>query len=331
MANTCLTNKVSFWDGCGTRPEKLLLNDLPGFRLDFAEYITEADKQTGTDVLNAAIRLGAEKVEDDVRSFVQPNAVIVDSFSNQTLGIIQDNKKVKTGEANTLKGIRLDLSRAPFFSLYINTISFFPVSGGSGTAKIFNLLTGAELDAFPITYVANEVNVITVDKEYRFQGQPIDVIIVIESVDCYTVQLWDRAACLACEGKMMNPHLFANSIKINSGAQKISNNVKSETHTGGLWVNYSLRCDIADYVCGLSIGLMRAAWYAAGINVMNEIIFSQRLNNLTTVGKDDAIALKDLYTAEYNTIMGRTVETAKLPNNPCFFCNQSVKSYNAIP
>lgn len=331
MALNCLVNKVGFYNGCGTRPNKLLLNDLYGFNLDMAEYISDKDKQTGEDVLNAAIKAASEKVEDDVRSFLTPGAMVFDTYSNRHVGTVADNLKVKTAESGVLKGIRLELSRAPFFSLYINRINFFPAESGTGAIKVYNLLTGAELDSFNITFTAGEICSVEVDKEYRFDGQPIDVIIVAPSVDVYRVNMWDGGDCNKCQGRFINPYLFGNSIKVNNASPKIQSSLRTEVHTGGLWLNYSLRCDVADYICGMSTGLMRAVWYAAGIEVMNEIIFSQRLNNITTVGKDDAIELKNQYVEEYNTIMQRVVDTSKLPNNPCFLCKPTVTNYNAIP
>jgi hypothetical protein len=330
MALECLKSKVGFWNGCGTRPSKLLLNDLPGFQLSDAEWITDQQRQTGFDVLESALRLGAERVEEDVIQMLYPSAKVVESWQNKTLGEIQPNKKVKTGIAGAYSGIRIRLDRAPYFAMYVNNVGFFPVSNGSGTLRIYNLLTGAEIYSQAVTWIGGQVNTFAVDTQLRFDGNPIDVIVVIDSVNVYYVNTFERGNCGTCKGRYADL-MYNDMIYVLSGADKIENNLKTLGHSGGLWVNYSMQCDIADYICSLSVALKRAIWYSAGINLMDEIIYGKQINSLTTVGKDDAIALKNEYGAKYAEVMERVLNNAKLPNSPCFFCNPPVKSVTRIP
>lgn len=333
MALNCIKNKISYWDGCGEKPSVLLLNDLPGFTLNQVESLTTNERQTAADVMDAVIRMGAEKVEEDVTAYLWPSVTPVDSFQNITIGEIYGDLKTKTGIAGGKWGIRLRVDHAPFFSLYLNTVQYYPVANGSGTVNVYNVLTCNVILTQNITFTGGVLNSLELDTVIRFDGQPIDVIITIESdVNVYFVQAFNRGGCGSCSGRYVgNQYAWVDMGYIAAGNPVIDKNIKSINHTGGLIVNYSLRCDIADYICSLSVGLKRAIFYASGIALMDEIIFGKRLNSLTTVHKDDAIQMKAQFAAEYGNIMERVTATAKLPKSPCFYCNPSVIQVNRIP
>lgn len=332
MALNCLQNKVSYRYGCEAPSDALLLNDLPGFTLSDTEWITTEERQTGTDVLNAAIRMGAEKVEEDVTAFLWPSVTPVDSWENKTVGDIRDNLVTKTGQASQYWGQRIRIDQSPFLSLYVNSVSYFPTSTGSGTLKVFNVLTGVEMYSQAVNYTGQQINRFEIDKQFRVDGQIIDIVVVITAdTSVYEVNAFNRGNCGSCSGRYLNTYVWADMIKFDPLMPVIDKNLRSISHTGGMILNYNLRCDIADYTCGLSIGLKRAIWYAAGIAIMDEIIMGKRINSLTTVDKDDAIALRERYVSEYGNIMSRVTQTAKIPKNPCFFCNPAVIPVNRIP
>lgn len=332
MALNCIKNKVSYRYGCEPITDALLLNDLPGFTLSDAEWITTEERQTGTDVLNAAIRMGAEKVEEDVAAFLWPSVTPVDSWENKTVGDIADNLVVKTGTAGKLWGQRIRLDQAPYLSFYLNSARYFPTSTGTGTLKVINVLTGVEMYSQSVSFIGQQINTFEIDKEFRVDGQIIDIVVVITAnTSVYEINAFNRGNCGSCSGRYLNTYVWADMIQYDSSDAVIDKNLRSISHTGGLILSYNLRCDIADYICGLSVGLKRAVWYAAGIALMDEVIMGKRINSLTTVDKDDAISLRERYVTEYGNIMSRVTQTAKLPKNPCFFCNPAVIPVNRIP
>lgn len=332
MALNCLTSKIGYYNFCGVKPDKLLLNDLPGFTLSDYEWVTDEEKQTGSDVLDAAIRMGAEKVEEDITAYLYPQVTRLDSWANKTVGEIKENLYVKNAQANKKWGVRIKMDSAPYLALYVNSVSYFPVNSGTGNIEIYNTLTGGLIYTESVTFTGGEVNVYPLDQLFRMDGQIVDVVILIESdVPVYTIESFARGNCGSCALKAINQYMYNDMVSISDSAVVIDRNLKSVNHTGGLIINYTLRCDIADYICGLSVGLKRAIFYAAGISLMDEIIFGKRLNSLTTVNKDDAIALKDRYANEYGVLMDRVVNSAKLPKSPCFYCNPTIKSVNRIP
>lgn len=330
----CLKSKVTWYDGCGTKPAALLLNNLPGFNINFADYVTDDRKKSAAEVLNSCIENGAQKVEDDVRSFLMPNQTGMEGFQNMDLGIISDNLKERPQDGN-MYGVRIDLCRAKFIAFQLNRISFFPKETGTGTLRVYDLLTGVQKSETAISFAGGQVNTYPVDTVYTFDGQPINLAVVIETTaTVYDVQPYSRDnSCSVCRltGRYINEWMYADAVKINLGAPKVENNAKSAAHTGGVFINYNFICDISDYICGQSAGLKLAVWYAAGMLAMKEIIHSDRINSATTVGKDDAMKLLDDYMQEYNNIMGRVQRSTTPPNTPCFVCNKRVNVNTRIP
>jgi len=333
----CLSNKVSWWDGCGDRPNLLLLNDLTGFHLAMADFVTfqDPERQTATDIFNSAIRNGCDKVEQDVRAYLQPKMTFVESFGNKILGTVSENKKERNPDSYNY-GIQVQLFRSPYFLFHLNSVYFFPKTSGTGNIKVYNTLTGTVLDTIAVTFTGAQINLFQIDKAYTFDEQAVNISIVLipdAPTVVYDVQLWRvNQNCGSChEGRYVNEYLFANKVKILPSAQPIDQNFLSAQHTGGIYINYNLVCDISDFICGMSIALKTAVWYQSGIKIMDEILFTDRLNSLTTINADKAKELKEMYEFEYSKIMERVVNSSNVPKSPCFHCNPTVRVATVIP
>lgn len=328
----CLRNKVSWWDGCGTKPDALLLNSLRGFDISFADYVTGDQRKTAAEVLDTCIDHGAQRVEDEMRLFISPNQTAVTAFRNKTLGQPSGNLKERPQDGK-LYGLRIDLCRAPYLALQLNVLYFYPKTDGSGTVRVFDLLTGTEKLAQDVTFIGGEVNAITLDKVLSFDNHGINVMVTMETdVTVYDVQPWERS-CTSCgDGcRYFGDWMYAGAVKIDRSKSKIAQNVQGASHTGGIYLNYNLTCDISDYLCGASTGLKLAVWYAAGSAAMDEILFSDRINSATTVRRENAAELKNIYEGEYARHMGQVTGGTETPRTPCFVCNTQVKQKTMIP
>ena len=328
----CLRNKVSYWDGCGMRPDKLLLNNLRGFDISFADSVTDQEKKTAEEVLNSCIDMGAQRVEDEIRGFMLPDQTAVQAFRNKTLGEPSANQKERTPDGK-MYGFRIDLCRASFISFQLNRVYFYPKTDGTGTIHIYDLVTGVQKLSQAVTFTGGEVNVFVIDRLFGFDNHPMDIAIVMEtSVTVYDIQPWQRS-CSSCSerGRYFHDWMYANAVKIDPTAVKIESNALSASHTGGMYINYNLVCDISDYLCGAASGLKLAVWYASGSAAMDEILYSNRINSITTIHRDRAQELKTVYEAEYAKHMGQVTKNSQVPESPCFVCNAQVKQITKIP
>lgn len=328
----CLVNKVGFWDGCGNKPSSLLLNNLRGFDISFPDFVTNEQKKTASELLQSCIDNGAQRVEDEFKTFMSPNQNVINSFSLSTVGEPTNNQKIRPQDGN-IYGLKLNLCRATFIGIQLNSVFVYPKDSGAGFVRIWNLLNGSLFLEIPTTFIGGEINQISVDRLFTFDTNAVNLAVTFETdVDVYDVQPYQRTCTSCpCEGRYFNDYLFANAVKFSSGSTKIDSNAKGANHTGGMFLNYNLVCDASDLICSASSALKVAVWYAAGSAAMDEILFSKRLNSITTVHKESAKELKDIYEAEYSKYMTQITGSISIPRNPCFVCETQVKQTTQIP
>lgn len=90
---------------------------------------------------------------------------------------------------------------------------------------------------------------------------------------------------------------------------------------------YSLNpyCDYEDLICQNKLKLINAWKYLLGNQLMLENIYSNRINRYTTIGKEEAKELKDLYQSEYEKAL---VQAVKLMNvSSCELCCSTNPDY----
>jgi hypothetical protein len=66
--------------------------------------------------------------------------------------------------------------------------------------------------------------------------------------------------------------------------------------------------------------------YLLGVEMMNERVYSDRLNRFVTVDRQRAKELRDEYQAEFNREMLALVESIDLKQDCCIECNEQITS-----
>lgn len=67
-------------------------------------------------------------------------------------------------------------------------------------------------------------------------------------------------------------------------------------------------CDYDELICDNKLLLINAWMYLLGNQLMIERIYSTRINRFTTVGRDQALELKDFYQVEYEKSLASAVK-----------------------
>ena len=111
----------------------------------------------------------------------------------------------------------------------------------------------------------------------------------------------------------------------------IYQNLKGASSTGGLSINYSLSCDIEPYLCSIKNTLAMPLLYKTGALLMEELIYSKRLNSVINVYKTDHKELFDKFEAEYMSSMKAIFNNLPTPRDVCFDCNSSIKFVAIAP
>lgn len=332
---TCLENLVGIWDECTEKDSSIIyINDLPGFDLSFADFLSKEQVIDGVDLLENKRRAASIFLKQEILQHLSPRTTIGSVLSNQAIGTIQENLQVKALEALKYKGLQISVSQYPYLAAYIDRISLFAVSAVTTNILIVDLQQGIILDTLPITTVAGEITYLQVGKEYKNEGQYLNLAILIDSsiTDVYFTTA-DRTACTGCFARMehLNTYTDGRGISLLQSAQKIESNLVSELHTNGISVHYSIQCNHEHFLCNMANRFMMSMFYRFGIELMDEVIHSSRLTSLTTIGKDKARELKAELITKYNNSMEGVLQNLELPNNACYHCKPKVQLVNRIP
>lgn len=91
-------------------------------------------------------------------------------------------------------------------------------------------------------------------------------------------------------------------------------------------------CDLEKIICD-NKSLFEDAWmYCLGVALMNERMYSSRMNRFTTIDKGQAFELKDYYLAEYEKSINHAIKY--LPKEiieKCFECRSNIDYVEVLP
>ena len=118
---------------------------------------------------------------------------------------------------------------------------------------------------------------------------------------------------------------------IATSAQKIRNNVESNTYGAGLSFDYSLQCDFTQVLCNARNLMALPVLYKSGELIMKELMHSRRLTGVVTAYKPDHKELMAEYQSEYTRHFENVLLNMKLPNSACFSCTPQVKTQTRLP
>lgn len=99
----------------------------------------------------------------------------------------------------------------------------------------------------------------------------------------------------------------------------------------GLQAVITVGCEYDSAVCSNRLLFAEAYWYLLGIEFMTERLFSERVNFLTTLRKEEAKELLDLYTIRYEEALSNAIGGLKFACDACVECNSLSTVITRLP
>lgn len=331
----CLNNLVGIWDGCTAKEDKLYINDLAGFDLSTPEWLVKEQDASPITMLEGIRNKAGIFLKHEILGNLNPRAQMGSVLWNGTIGIANNNRQTKTLEAGKLKGIQVSTENYPYTEIYIDQIAVFPVSTlNDFEVYVYDLTQGLLLDTFTFDVTGGEMNYYRVGKTYKNKGQYLNLAILSDAslTDMYDVNLTGDG-CRTCNTGLKPVGIYSSGrgVSISDSGSIINSNLRGESHTNGLSIQYSISCDHDYFVCSMANRFQLPMYYRFGIELMDEIIFSDRLNSLTTLGLDRARSMKDELILKYNETMKGILMNLHVPNNACYVCTSNININTRIP
>jgi hypothetical protein len=331
----CLNNLVGIWDGCSAKEDKLYINDLPGFDLSVPEWLQKEQDASPLSLLENIRNKSGILLKHEILASLNPRVLMSSVLWNGTAGIADLNRNTKALEASKYKGVQISTETYPYTEIYIDTIAFFPVSNVTDLEiYVYDLTQGLLLDTFTQSVVGGQINYVQVGKTYKNKGQFLNLAVLVDSslTDVYDVNPTGDG-CRTCNTglKAIGSYSSGRGVSILQISPIINSNLKGESHTNGLSLQYSVSCDHDYFVCSIANRFMLPMYYRFGIELMDEVLNSDRLNSYTTIGLEKARVMKDDLILKYNDTIKAIMQNLHIPNNACFYCTPNVTINTRIP
>lgn len=337
---SCLDNIIGIRGLCSDTENQgcLWLNDLPGITIANANAAINSEQESGFALLQQKKVLAIETVKANARAFFA-NKMRLDSLIDSDVLGRYDQDMPTEAAAATYKGIQIRSDNYHHAELIISSIRLQAQATGTVTVKVFDLLTGKEVDSIDIACIANEITEKVVNLVYKPFNKRFNLLFAYDAtaVAAYeTKAYYGRAACCgAFSGYYQcgcSPYyLSTRAASIGLATQKINTNITAATSTGGLSLTYSMVCSIEPLLCQVAPAIALPLLHKWGQLAMEEFVYSKRLNSVITLNKENHKELWGLYEQRYSESMSQFFENMLLPKDPCYNCSPKVRATTVVP
>lgn len=105
-----------------------------------------------------------------------------------------------------------------------------------------------------------------------------------------------------------------------------------QVNGGGLNVTFIVMCDIQKFILENLPIFRDALWYKIGVEFMEEVIVSDRVNPFTVLTTERAAELLAVYTEKYDNALMAATQIVNISEDPiCFSCKRSIGKVTSLP
>lgn len=335
----CLNNLIGVNNVCTpqTPLSGLYLNHLAAISIKAVTASAGAEYKTAIDLINTKIDLAKELLRNQITTHFADRVRHTSLVEFDTVGYWEDDLQVIVKE-DKLKGINLLIDKSSYLELFVYRFALHLKDAITLNVQVWDLISGTQLDSIAVTTVANTPTYVEVNKTYKTQKQRLNLAFLIDAnlSDIYETNLSrGNRNCNDCSDGFVSQNPFAKvrGIEMDSTAVKVNENlISSSSVTGGLSVEYSVKCSIENFICQYKTSIALPMLYMVASLLMEEMQYSDRLNSIVTIRNKTNKELKEDYEFKWREALDNLLKRMVLPKNDiCFTCNQKIRKVQAIP
>jgi hypothetical protein len=325
---SCLIDTIQLWDECSARNQPNYVDELPGISNDFLRDIARSQDADIPELFTRLARNAARKVEEDLRGHLSGRMKIGSIVANQRAGIYPINPANKTAPGGvTAKGLAVYYNGTAGLQIVISAVHILPSQSGSVTVSVLDALNPSRvIGTVTGTAVAGELLTIPCSISASSETTRWGVIVSIPAGFGTKESRIELSGCDTCgnETKCLDGYTnVSGAVVTNSGA------VNNRIDTGGISVDYSINCDLAQYICRSKASFASIMRYAFGVSAVEEALYSSRVNNTTVIDPERTAMLGDRLVESYNVALKSVVQHWTMPNDLCF-CTQPLTGWKTV-
>jgi hypothetical protein len=329
----CLIDYIGLrTQGAATPESGMYINDLPGITVAQLTDIANAEQATFLEVWNTVQRRSSKIFETAFTNAMSKKYRLKKISESFQLSSTVDTTVTTPMQSGTLRGILIDCYyiKSPFHYIPLNKVHLYigsPVPSSPIPLYVYevhdNNLT--LLDTFSVTAVAGW-NDITINKKYADSAM---LYIAYDATEVDSVQLLLDSQDL--DGRFWASYDWFWSHLYIQGASYAGGQFTEGYDTFGLTATIGLQCSFDVLVCNYKNELATAWWYLLGAELMQERIYTDRINRYTTVDLSRAKDLRAQLKQDFMNELLTFVDSIHLTGDWCIECDAQVKRVEAIP
>ena len=323
---TCLDNVISVKGNCSdvTPSSGIYLNNfLAGLSIKEVDQSINSEYASAYEYIQQQIENAGLLISSHVRSHFAPKFVTKSVIENSVSGFFLDNQKVVSSQATYLVGKQIEVEEYPYLEFFLSRVGLQVSTTGNKSVYVYDLISNKLLDTITVSCTAGQVSYVDVYKSYPTNGQKLNLFICwLADVDYYRTDLTKGGGCHSCNNNSYSNRYATISVRkiLNSGS-KIDENTESLDYDG-LSITYSLNCSFDPFLCSIKNLLAIPLAYKAGELILQNMVYSKRVNSVVNVFHADHKELGILYADRYQFEMEQILKNVKLPDDICFECKK---------
>lgn len=310
-----------------TSPSGRFINELPGIELRMIDKLADEEQADFNGVFDDVQNRAATRLKNDVIAAFANKYRLKQIYKSIDIGRKVDSATVIAAGTN-YRGAMIELNdegmqyvHSNLMSIYVDKIRVYLDGEKETTIKVYDLDTEEELYTQTFTGVQgwNDKNILQSFTARRISvvadfTNSESVLLDINSINNYPFSDWFDGCCTLS---------FDNSTvgRVTGITSTIADkfNLTESQNTHGVSVVFSVKCAYDNIICN-NKELFIAPWmYLLGSELMSERLYTSRLNEYTSIKRDDATRLKQMFEAQYR---GGVVDEINYPGE----LNQAIYS-----
>ena len=315
MSLSCLKNWIGVQGCTTTTPDSgLFINQLPGIELEMIDSLADEQQVDFNGVWDDVQERAVRRFKTDINAEFKKRYLLKNITESIDMGRLIDTTSVTVASAE-YRGVPLTLNRQDenFAFSNLQTFSIPEVSlyfnvDAPTTIKIFDLETGTELFTKAVAAPGSTGwHVITILQEFTSRELFIAYdATLLSSVELDLTKLKNAVNrtqngcnffCISCDGGNRNAEIRGATAPITTLVTEADLTIVDNSF--GLSVKWSVVCSFDSFVCNNKEAFSRAFWLLLGAELMNERLYTNRLNEFTAFDRNKAKELWKKYEVEY--------------------------------
>lgn len=299
----------------------LYVVNLPGVSVSLVDGLTGDERADYLEMWSDVYERACENLVEDVTVGLQDKFLVAQKLATRETSQFRNEANVATG----LAGVTLQFALPKYAKVHILSIEIMAGTPYTTPPFAFNIYENDEAGSIlyqGVQAVGEGRTVINIDQEFE-----ADKIFIGYNADSFDLNQTDN--------KYFKTHGYVYdklACTFPCGCGSSYYGYVRQENGGGLNVKFVIMCSVQKFVADNLPLFRNALWYYAGLELVNERLFNEKLSQYTTMTKEEMDRLEAKFTTYVDKKIKKVVDGMKIPEDDvCFICEGGGRVVTLLP